>query len=43
MMIKRFFPRISAIAGTLNAAAIREIALMDQVQSIDYDGTMTVL
>lgn len=43
MVIKHVFPSISAIAGTLNAAQIREIVRMDQVQSIEYDGTMRAL
>ena len=41
--VQHVFRSISAVSGTLTAAKIRELAQLDQVESIEYDGTMRAL
>lgn len=43
LAVQRVFRSISAASGTLTAAKIRELAQLDQVESIEYDGTMRAL
>lgn len=43
LKIQHRFESINAVAGTLPAAAVREVALLGQVQQIDYDGEVQAL
>jgi len=43
LRIQRIFTNISAISGTLNAAEIKPLAQLDQVQLIEYDGPVWAL
>lgn len=38
LRIQRIFKNISAISGTLTAAEVKELAQLDQVEVIEYDG-----
>jgi hypothetical protein len=41
--IQRIFESISAISGTLTAAEVNELAQLDQVEVIEYDGAVWAL
>lgn len=43
MKIDRTFKSISAISGTIPSDRIYEIAQLDQVEIIEYDGTVSAL
>jgi hypothetical protein len=43
LRIQYIFDEISAISGTLNAAAVNELAQLDQVEVIEYDGQVWAL
>lgn len=38
LKIQRTFENISGVSGTLTAAAIKEVARLDQVERIEFDG-----
>jgi len=43
LRIQRIFKNISAISGTLTAAEVKELAQLDQVEVIEYDGPVWAL
>ncbi|MCP4989425.1 MAG: hypothetical protein GY928_26215 [Colwellia sp.] len=43
LKIKHIFENISALSGTMTAEEIKELALLDEVECIEYDGTVTAL
>jgi len=43
LRIQRLFENISAISGTLTAAGIKNLAQLDQVVLIEYDGPVWAL
>jgi hypothetical protein len=43
LRIRRIFDSISAIAGTLTAAEVSELAQLEQVMTIEYDGPVWAL
>jgi len=43
LRIQRIFKNISAISGTLTAAEVKELAQLDQVEIIEYDGPLWAL
>jgi hypothetical protein len=43
LKIQRTFASISAVSGTLTAAGVREFAQMDQVEKVEYDGSVWAL
>lgn len=43
LRIRRIFEGISAISGTLTAAEVSELAQLDQVEVIEYDGPVWAL
>ena len=43
LRIQRIFKSISAISGTLTAAEVKELAQLDQVEVIEYDGPVWAL
>ena len=40
LRIQRIFKNISAISGTLTAAEVKELAQLNQVEVIEYDGSV---
>ena len=43
LRIRRIFTNISAISGTLTAAGLKDLAQLDEVQVIEYDGPVWAL
>lgn len=43
LVIQRIFESISAISSTLTAAEVNELAQLDQVEVIEYDGSIWAL
>ncbi len=43
LKIQRTFVNISAVSGTLTATAVNEVAQSEQVERIEFDGTMRAL
>lgn len=43
LKVQRTFDNISAVAGTLPAAAVKSVARLDEVEHIDYDGEFQAL
>lgn len=43
LKVHRTFSHIPAVAGTLNAAAAHEVAQLDEVELIEYDGEVHAL
>ena len=43
LKIQRIFEHISALSGTLTAAQANELAQLDQVENIEYDGEMRAI
>ena len=43
LKVQRRFHNISAVSGTLPAAALQEVAGLEEVEQIDYDGEMWAL
>ncbi len=43
LKVQRKFENLSAVSGTLPAAALQDLAGLEEVENVDYDGQMWAL